>query len=131
MQPVRASSLADIARYRVVPHPSSRAQGPFVHLVEHEGPVRTETMRVLAAAGHDVRGYSSATEFLAHLPAPQLGCVLLAFSLPDADGLNLQAELAPLADLPIILTSRADSVRSRIARCAVAALVANARRSQP
>ena len=35
------------------------------------------------------------------------------------------------ARVPIILTSRADSVRSRIASCAVAVLVANARRSKP
>ncbi|MFL6230666.1 MAG: bifunctional enoyl-CoA hydratase/phosphate acetyltransferase [Pyrinomonadaceae bacterium] len=35
------------------------------------------------------------------------------------------------ARVPVILTSRADSVRSRIASCAVAALVAHARRAQP
>ena len=35
------------------------------------------------------------------------------------------------ARVPIILTSRADSVRSRIASCAVAKLVAHARRSKP
>ena len=35
------------------------------------------------------------------------------------------------ARVPIILTSRADSVRSRIASCAVASLVAHARRSKP
>jgi phosphotransacetylase len=35
------------------------------------------------------------------------------------------------ARVPVILTSRADSVRSRIASCAVAMLVAHARRSKP
>ena len=35
------------------------------------------------------------------------------------------------ARVPVILTSRADSVRSRIASCAVAKLVAHARRSKP
>ena len=35
------------------------------------------------------------------------------------------------ARVPVILTSRADSVRSRIASCAVASLVAHARRSKP
>jgi phosphate acetyltransferase len=35
------------------------------------------------------------------------------------------------ARVPVILTSRADSVRSRIASCAVAKLVAHARRAQP
>jgi phosphotransacetylase len=35
------------------------------------------------------------------------------------------------ARVPVILTSRSDSVRSRIASCAVAALVAHARRARP
>jgi phosphotransacetylase len=43
----------------------------------------------------------------------------------DSAGLVLGAKV------PIILTSRADSVRSRIASCAVATLVAHARRSKP
>jgi phosphotransacetylase len=43
----------------------------------------------------------------------------------DSAGLVLGARV------PIILTSRADSVRSRIASCAVACLVAHARRSKP
>jgi len=43
----------------------------------------------------------------------------------DSAGLVLGARV------PIILTSRADSVRSRIASCAVATLVAHARRSKP
>jgi len=43
----------------------------------------------------------------------------------DSAGLVLGAKV------PIILTSRADSVRSRIASCAVASLAAHARRKQP
>ena len=35
------------------------------------------------------------------------------------------------ARVPVILTSRADSVRSRIASCGVAKLVAHARRAKP
>jgi phosphotransacetylase len=41
------------------------------------------------------------------------------------------AGLALGARVPVILTSRADSVRSRIASCAVAVLVAHARRRKP
>jgi phosphotransacetylase len=43
----------------------------------------------------------------------------------DSAGLVLGARV------PVILTSRADSVRARIASCAVAMLVAHARRSRP
>jgi phosphotransacetylase len=42
----------------------------------------------------------------------------------DSAGLVLGAKV------PVILTSRADSVRAKIASCAVAALVAHARRSK-
>src|SRR6187200_2867699 len=66
--------------------------------------------------------------------------VLLA---PDLEAANILAKLLSFlanadsagivlgARVPIILTSRADSVRSRIASCAVAALVAHARRAKP
>ena len=43
----------------------------------------------------------------------------------DAAGLVLGARV------PIILTSRADSVRAKVASCAVAVLVAHARRKKP
>ena len=43
----------------------------------------------------------------------------------DSAGLVLGARV------PVILTSRADSLRSRIASCAVAALAAHARRTPP
>ncbi|HET6898164.1 MAG TPA: phosphate acyltransferase, partial [Vicinamibacteria bacterium] len=65
--------------------------------------------------------------------------VLLA---PDLEAGNILAKLLSYlakadsaglvlgARVPIILTSRADSVRSRIASCAVAALAAHARRKK-
>lgn len=66
--------------------------------------------------------------------------ILLA---PDLEAANILAKLLTFlanadsagmvlgARVPIILTSRADSVRSRIASCAVAVLVAHARRKKP
>jgi phosphate acetyltransferase len=47
--------------------------------------------------------------------------------LADADA----AGIVLGARVPIILTSRADSVTTRLASCAVAALVAQARREAP
>jgi len=64
-------------------------------------------------------------------------------SAPDLEAGNILAkQLSFLANadsagmvlgarVPVILTSRADSVRSRIASCAVAKLVAHARRAKP
>ncbi len=50
---------------------------------------------------------------------------LTFLSRADAAGIVLGARV------PIILTSRADSVRTRLASCAVAAIYANARRAKP
>ena len=46
-------------------------------------------------------------------------------------GLIAPLLVGPAAKVPVILTSRADSVRSRIASCVVAKLVAHARRAKP
>src|SRR6185436_4592482 len=66
--------------------------------------------------------------------------ILLA---PDLEARNILAkQLSFLANadsagmvlgarVPVVLTSRADSLRSRIASCAVAALVAHTRRAKP
>ena len=63
--------------------------------------------------------------------------------MPDLESGNMVAKLLTFlakadsaglvlgARVPIILTSRADSVRSRIASCAVAKLAAHARRKAP
>ena len=37
---------------------------PIVHVVDDDDSVRTAVMRVLQAAGYEVRGYASAGEFL-------------------------------------------------------------------
>ena len=79
-----------------------------------------------------MRGLSISTrvgkERLAFAPDLEAGNMLakqLSF-LANADS----AGMVLGAKVPIILTSRADSVRSRIASCAVAVLVAHARRKK-
>jgi phosphate acetyltransferase len=60
------------------------------------------------------------------LEAANMMAKLLTF-LANADG----AGIVVGARVPIVVTSRADSVRTRIASCAVASLVAHARRRKP
>jgi phosphate acetyltransferase len=75
-----------------------------------------------------------------HSPVAGDPDILLAPDLEAANILAKQLSFLANADsaglvlgarVPIILTSRADSVRSRIASCGVAMLVAHARRKQP
>ena len=70
-------------------HPASPR--PVVHFVEDDHDARQATARLLTTAGHIVRSYASAAEFLAAMPISEPGCVVLDVELPDANGLELQA----------------------------------------
>ena len=80
-----------------------------VHLVEDDDSARDATARFLRAAGHDVRTYNTAAEFLS-APARTRGCVVLDLRLPGLSGLDLQdALLKGDEPLPIVfLTGQGD-----------------------
>ena len=76
---------------------------PTVHVVEDDASVRNALMRLISLAGHVVRGFDAASDFLASEAYLQPGCLLLDFSLPDMSGIELQQELvARQSILPII-----------------------------
>jgi FixJ family two-component response regulator len=82
---------------------------PVIHVVDDDESFRTAIVRLLKAAGFEVRDYPSAGDFLLAKPASP-GCVVLDIRLPGPSGLDLQDafrdnELA----LPIIfLTGHGD-----------------------
>jgi FixJ family two-component response regulator len=78
---------------------------PIVHVIEDDESSRAATDRVLRTAGHRVRVYASATEFLAELPTGP-GCIVLDLRLPGPSGLDLQERLtsADIA-LPVVFVS--------------------------
>jgi FixJ family two-component response regulator len=49
--------------------------------------------RLLRSKGHEVRAFASSTEFLAQHDSSVRGCAILDVSMPDLDGLELQATL--------------------------------------
>ena len=74
---------------------------PIVHVVDDDDSVRTAVMRLLEAAGYEVRGYASAGEFLlgrSDRNAP--GCAVLDVAMPGPSGLDLQQALTQL-DVPV------------------------------
>ena len=83
---------------------------PIVHVVDDDASLRTAVTRLLQAAGHEVRGYASAGDFLLARPEDAPGCVVLDVDLPGPSGLDLQAAFAERDDaLPIVfLTGHGD-----------------------
>lgn len=92
---------------------SSSTEGPVVHVVEDDASSRTATARVLRVAGHAIRDYASAAEFLAEMPTGP-GCIVLDLRLPGPSGLDLQERLAAAGHpLPIVfLTGHGDVPKS-------------------
>jgi FixJ family two-component response regulator len=83
---------------------------PVVHVVDDDDSFRTAVTRLLRAAGYQVRGHSSAGEFLLARPGTIPGCVVLDVRMPGPSGLDLQTAFEGRDDaLPIIfLTGHGD-----------------------
>jgi FixJ family two-component response regulator len=86
-------------------------QTPAVHLVDDDEALRTALSRLLRAAGHEVRVYASAAEFLMARDGPLRGCLLLDVRMPGGPtGLELhQALVRKRETLPVVfLTGHGD-----------------------
>ncbi len=88
---------------------------PLIHVVDDDESLRPALLRLLAAAGFEARGYSSAGEFLLHPPSDRPGCVLLDVRMPGPSGLELQEAMRDHAiDLPIIFLTGHGDVSSSV-----------------
>jgi FixJ family two-component response regulator len=67
---------------------------PLVYVVDDDPSVRKALERLLRSAGHEVKTFASALEFLdfSHPDAP--GCLVLDIKMPKLSGLELQDRLA-------------------------------------
>ena len=81
-----------------------------VFVVDDEESVLTAISRLLRAAGHSARTFSSAADFLESCGSHDAGCLLLDMAMPGLDGLSLLKELKPRGiGMPVVfLTGRAD-----------------------
>jgi FixJ family two-component response regulator len=77
--------------------------GSVVFLVDDDPGVLKALTRLLRTKGHEVRPFSSSREFLAGHDPSVPGCAIFDVSMPDLDGLQLQAALtAGGIDRPVI-----------------------------
>lgn len=89
---------------------TSSAPQPTVFVVDDDTSFRSAVSRLLRAAGHQVKGFSSASEFVQSLPATGPGCVVADLQMPGLSGLDLQAALLGSDNpLPVLfLTGQGD-----------------------
>lgn len=74
-----------------------------VFVVDDDELIQRYLLRLLVKAGYQVKLFSSADEFLAQLPPPELSCAILDINLPGLSGIELQGKLQSLdVSLPIV-----------------------------
>ncbi|MEO7715310.1 MAG: response regulator transcription factor [Capsulimonas sp.] len=93
------SSIAhsDELRSSSLPHPT-----PIVFVVDDDISVRESLELLIDWAGWRPETFSSAQAFLARPRVLAPSCLVLDVSLPDLNGLDLQARVAARSDMPII-----------------------------
>jgi FixJ family two-component response regulator len=87
----------------------------IVFLVDDDPSVLKALTRLLRSKGHEVRAFASSTEFLAQHDSSVRGCAILDVSMPDLDGLQLQAALmAGEAGRPIIFITGSSDIPASV-----------------
>jgi len=86
----------------------------LVFVVDDDRSARSGITRLLRTAGHDVRAFASAEDFLDAFDPEEFGCMVLDSRMPGMTGQELQAELkARGVRLPIIVVSADDDPATR------------------
>ena len=81
----------------------------YVFVVDDDQSARHGLVRLLSAAGQNVRNYASLPDFLVALESGMSGCLVLDAKMPGKSGKELLEELkARNADLSIIIISAKD-----------------------
>ena len=86
----------------------------LVFVVDDDSSARSGITRLLRTAGHEVRAFASAKEFLDDFDPETFGCMVLDARMPGMSGEELQAELKTRGvQLPIIVVSGDDDPTTR------------------
>jgi two-component system response regulator FixJ len=81
-----------------------------VHVVDDDEAMRHSLAFLLETAGHPVRTYASAVEFLAAVPGMDRGCIVTDVRMPGLSGLEMVERLNAMGvkDPVIVITGHAD-----------------------
>lgn len=90
-------------------------QVPHIYIVDDDEAFRSAIARLLSIAGYAVATYNCADDFLTSNIKNQLGCILLDYSMPGPNGLELQQTLAERGySLPIVFLSGCGDVSTAV-----------------
>ncbi len=79
---------------------------PIVFVVDNDVSVRRSLAMKIQSAGWQPQSFASATEFFAHPKSDIPSCLILDFTLPDLNGLEMQERIATeRCGIPIIFLS--------------------------
>jgi two-component system response regulator FixJ len=77
---------------------------PVIYVIDDDEAVRHSLEFLLKTAGMTVRGFDSATAFLAVLPEISSGCIVTDVRMPDITGIDLLRKVKELGiDIPVIV----------------------------
>ena len=93
-----------------IAEPKTEISVPVVSIVDDDISVCRSLSRLIRAAGWHAETFSSANEFVEHMPSPGVACVLLDIQMPGMTGPQLQEWMAGKdISLPVIfLTGHGD-----------------------
>lgn len=86
----------------------------MIYLIEDDESVRRAVQRLLRSAGLDVKGFSSAEEFLENQNPTEGSCIVLDIQMRGLTGFDLQEKLASQGiRIPVIAVSAFDDAETR------------------
>ncbi|MFC3815152.1 response regulator transcription factor [Lysobacter sp. GCM10012299] len=92
-------------------------RAPMIAILDDDEGVRTSLSSLVRSLGHDVRTYSSATQFLADVDAGDPDCLITDMQMPGMTGAQLLDALVVNARrFPVIVMTAfpSDAVRERV-----------------
>ena len=82
----------------------------MIAVVDDEESVRKAVVRLLQAAGHTARGFTSGREFLKSWHFDRPDCLVLDLQMPDLSGTEVQKALHEAgAQIPVVIITAHDS----------------------
>jgi FixJ family two-component response regulator len=90
------------------------SNAPIIFVIDADAAARESLQRLICGEGWQVELFASAADFLLRPRATGPSCLVLDVAIPGLSGLELQRQLAPRSDLPIIFITGCGDVPTSV-----------------